>query len=239
MVTLKDRIRARRRGNIMLVLMLGTLLVVVVLSMLTVASSLYRTSQDSAETYSEIQRYRATSEILVYQYITDLESVTITKDLDAEWLSFSGNAVYTQALEALVASLAPPENSRQWFVTDVIEALRGVAVSNPLVLQSLIEEYEGIRQSFSLTVPEPLRLDWMDSKSWSNRHGAIVSLDPVLIELTLVARGETITEKFLVDGLFLEIQRIEIDVGGDDHDAVTMMIREMEEGVTISRVVST
>lgn len=232
----QELLRRRRKGSLLLVITFGTTMAFVVMGMLVLATNLYAVARSSAEIYADTQSYRAATEIATYQYITDLQAVQVTKDLDGDWVSVSGHAVYTQALQAIQDSLASPEDSLAWHVTDVRQAINGANLDNPLVVTDLLGLLANAKQSFKLVVPEPLVFDWSNPDSWSNRRGANIALKPFRIEATLNVRGETVFETFDVDGLFLtvDIQRQETDAG-DRHDIATMRLTEKEEGVIISR----
>lgn len=225
----------KRRGSLLLVITFGTLMAFVVLGLMTLATSLYSTSKDSAKVYADIQSYRAATELACYQYITDLESVVITKDLDADWISVTGNAVYSQALEAIKAALALETDENVWYVSDITTALSGANLSNPVVLTDLLAKVVGVRQSFTLAVPEPFKLDWADSASWKNSRGANVALEPVVVEIALDVKGEQLFERFIVDGLYLSVVVSREEVGGSKHDVATMVLVEQESGVSITR----
>lgn len=227
--------KRRRRGSLLLVITFATSMAMVAVGMMILATNLYSSARYSADNYADIQSYRAAAEMACYQYITDLESVVVTKDLDADWISVSGNAVYTQALEAIKDSLASETDSLAWFVADVREALSGVNLSDPLVLTELQGKLAGARQSFSLIVPEPFELDWADSNSWRDSDGANIALSPVLVEVTLAVRGETVYDRFTVDGLYLVVNITQQEIDGSSHDVATMYLAEMESGVEISR----
>lgn len=227
----------RRKGSFLLVITFGALMAWVTVSMLTVATSLYTTTKDSAKIYSDIQSYRAASELACYQYVTDLQGVTVTRDLDADWISVTGQAVYSQALDAIKQSLASDTDANAWYVSDISTALSGLNLSDPSVLTNLLGKLTGVRQSFTLTVPEPLKLDWNDPESWSDSDRAYVAVEPFTVEISLSVKGESLFETFTVDGLFLDVQfsRIESADGSGRHDTATMMLTEREDGVSITR----
>lgn len=226
----------QRKGSFLLVITFGVLMAWVIVSMLTVATSLYSSSKDTAKIYGDIQSYRAATELACYQYITDLQGMTVTKDLDGDWISVSGQAVYTQALDAIQATLASPEDPTAWFVTDITDALAGANLSDPSVLTDLLSKLSGVRQEFKLTVPEPMKLDWDNPETSSSRTGATVALEPLVIEVYLTVKGESVSEKFIVTDLFLDVDITETEMeDGSTHAVATMMLTEKESGVTISR----
>lgn len=225
----------RRKGSLVVVITFGALLAIVVVGMLSLASSLYTVSRDSAKTYSRLQSYRAATELACYQYVTDLESVVVTKDLNADWVSVSGQAVYTQALEAIVDSIGRTEDTSIWKVSEIKTALSAANISDPSVLTSLFAEFEGARQSFQLKVIEPLKLDWSNELSWRRRTDAYAALEPVRIEVTLDVRGEHLFEQFDVNGLFLDVKASKQGAADGRHTVVTLVLVEGEEGVRITR----
>lgn len=225
----------KRRGSLLLVITFGTLMAFVVLGLMTLATSLYSTSKDSAKVYADIQSYRAATELACYQYITDLESVIIVKDLDADWISVTGNAVYSQALEAIKAALGSETDENVWYISDIVTVLSGANLSNPIVLTDLLTKVVGVRQSFGLTVPEPFKLDWTDSDSWKNSRGAHVALEPIVVEIFLEVKGEQLFERFTVDGVYLNVVISREEVGESRHDVATMTLVEQESGVSITR----
>lgn len=227
----------KRKGSFLLVITFGALMAWVTVSMLTVATNLYVVTKDSAKIYSDIQSYRAASELACYQYITDLQGVTVTRDLDADWISVTGQAIYTQALDAIKQALASDSDENTWAISDVSLALSGLNLSDPAVLTNLLGKLTGARQEFSLVVPEPMKLDWDDADSWSDSDRAYVKLEPFIVEIYLSVRGESLFETFLVDGLFLDVQFSEMEAidGSGSHDVATLMLTEREDGVSITR----
>lgn len=228
----------RRKGNLIVVVTFAALMTVVIIGTMSVGSSLYSTSRDSAKAYSRIQTYRAVTELACYQYVTSLETAVVTKDLDADWVSVSGNAIYTQAIDAIVASIGTSEDPTIWEVRDAKTALTAMDVSDPSILTDIYAELEGVRQEFQLQVIAPLKLDWSDPDSWRNRRGAYVALEPVRIEVSFDVRGEHLFEHFEVDGLYLEVSASELMVGGERHDTLTLVLVEKAEGVSITRATS-
>lgn len=225
----------RRKGNLIVVITFAALMALVILGTMSVGSSLYSTSRDSAKTYSRIQTYRAITELATYQYVTELETAVVTKDLSADWISVSGNAIYTQAIDAIIASIGSTEDSDVWEVRDAKTALTAMDISDPSILTTIYAEIDGVRQDFQLKVITPLKLDWNDEDSWRNRRGAHVALEPVRVEVTYNIRGEHLFETFYVDGLFLEVTASTMNVGGEEHDTLTLVLVEKAEGVTINR----
>lgn len=226
----------RRRGSFLLVITFGTLMAWVIVSMLTVATSLYSGTRDNARIYSDIQSYRAGTELACYQYITDLQGITVTKDLDSDWISVTNQAIYTQALDAIKATLGADDDPNRWFVSDLTTALSGANLSDPTVLTDLLGRVAGARQSFALSVPEPLTLNWEDPNSWRSSSGAYAAVVPFVVEVNLSVRAETVSERFIVSGLYLSIDITDQDMAdGGRHEIATMRLAEREEGVSITR----
>lgn len=228
---LKEALVQRRKGSLLVVIVFAALMAVVMVSMMMVASSLYSTGRDSSKTYGRIQTYRATTELLCYRYISDLEMAIVTRDLTGDWISVSGNAIYTQAIDAIFASMGTTAEPDVWNVHDATVALDSIDVSNPAILTGLLGELKGIRQDFTLTAVTPVMLDWQNEESWRRRDGAHVALKPVQIEVEFNARGEHLFETFQVNGLFL-------DVVVANRTQLTLSVAESMEGVSITRVSS-
>ena len=208
----------------------------VVVSMLILATNLYLSTKDESQIYSDIQTYRAGMELACYQYITDLQGITVTKDLDSDWISVTNQAIYTQALDAIKGELGADDNPNKWYVSDLATALSGANLSDPTLLTDLLGDIAGARQEFELIVPEPLMLDWENADSWKNNSGAEVAITPFIVEVHLSIKAENFTEMFKVDGLYLSISITDQDVaGGGRHEIATMRLIEKEEGVSITR----
>lgn len=224
-----------RRGSLLLVLTFCLVMAWVTMSMLTLATNLYQGTRSSAQIYADIQTYRAGIELACYQYITDIQGVIVTKDLDGDWLTVSDDAVYSQALEAIKELVASDDDANRWKVTDLVTALSGANISNPDILADLFAKVSGVKQYFSLVVPELWILDWSDTDSWGNSSGAHVALKPFVVEIQLDVRGESVSETFTVDGLYLDVTLSDETVDGSRHEIATMQLVEKEEGVSITR----
>lgn len=222
-----------RRGSLLLVITFAVTMGIVAFSMLVMASNLYTASRNSAAVYESIQSYRSATEIATYQYITDLQAVEVTRNLDADWISVSGNAIYTQALDAITGALSPDGGRTAWHVTDIRQAIRGANLSNPAVLVDLLGLLSNANQSFQLEVPAPLRLDWDNPESSRDRNSAVIAIEPFLVEVNLQVRGEKIFESFIIDGVFLHVDLSKQQ--GSKATIATMRLGEGKDGVIISR----
>ena len=221
----------RRRGSALLIVALATFMAAVLTGMVRLASMLYISSQDSSKIYANIQSYRAVAELSCYRYVTELEASIASKNLDAEWISVEGNALYTQALDALQAEIGSESDPAVWGVRDVTQILGGANLSNPAILPDLLAKFVGVDYELQLSVPEPLRFDWSDPDSYRSRDSAYIALEPFVVEVDLRVKSENIFEKFIVDGLYLDVQLFKM--GETKH--MTFQLTEKEEGVRISR----
>ena len=203
----------------------------VVVSMFTVATNSYKSSKDSAKMYAKIQSYRAAVELSTYQYVTDLQSVIVNKDLDGDWLSVSGGAIVTQALELIKEECGSSTDPNIWKCQNISEAITGANLSDATVVTKLLGEFAGVRQEYMLCVPEPFEFDWNDAHN-SDYH---VALKPITVEVTLKVKAETIYERFIVDNLYLDIDEQQIEVGPDTHTFLTMKLECGIDGVSIHR----
>ena len=220
----------------LVVLTFGTLMGLVVVSMMTLAYNLYYSSRNSSENYSDIQNYRAATELACYQYVTDLCSVLVTRDLESDWITPSGQAIYTQAVELIQNELASPSDVDAWYVNDITVALSAINVSDPSVLTDLLGRLTGVRQEFRLAVPEPLRLDFLSSEVvMDNRTGGRIPLEEFDVEVDLTVRGETVNEVFTISGLYLDVTFFDMAVGTSEYSAAQIILVEDEEGVQITR----
>ena len=209
----------RKRGSLLLVLVYGTIMAVVMVNFVQLSQSLSTSSKDSAKVYQDIQDYRAAAELACYSYVTALESVTVTKDLESDWLTVDGAAIMTQALQAIQGEFADPEDSSLWVQHDVTQAITAMSITNPAVLTNLLGKFVDVKHNLDLKIPEPLRL--------SRDH--IVDFD---VEVTLEVKGEMVIEYFKVGNLYLSVEETKNDEG---NKIVIMNITEGPEGVNIYR----
>ena len=229
-------VKNKRRGSLLLVLMFGTLMAVVMLGMMTLATDLYTSGRESANIYADIQDYRATCELACYQYINDMCAILVEKDLNAGWVEAGhevvDGAVFTQALELIVDELKAADGSSMWKKSTALEAIAGCGVLDPSVLTSLVAKLsvQNVREVFILQLPSGLSLEFDPETSFVSRDSAYLSVKPFIVEITFGMRGETTVERFTVSGLNLAVS---ID---EDTDIATMFITEGPEGVQIVRV---
>lgn len=235
-------ITRKRRGSLLLVLLFGTLMAVVVLGMMTLATNLYTVGRESAHVYEDIQDYRATCEIACYQYITELCSVIVEKDLNASWVDAGptvvDSAIFTQALEIIVGELKSADGSSDWNKATAREAVSGCGVLDPSILTALVAKISNtdVRQVFVVDLADTLFLEFDPETSHVNRDGAYLKVKPFTVEITFGFRGETLVECFTVSGLNLSVAIGDgVNAGGGETEIATMFLSEDAGGVRITR----
>lgn len=234
---LKDLLSRRRKGSLLVVLLFAVMMAIVSFGMLSVATTLYSSNAENAKRYANIQSYRSASEIACFQYVNDLEAITVTRNLTTDWVSVTGAAVYSQAIQAIQDEIGRPTNRFIWNVSDISRAITGAGISDPAVvihLQSLLAEG---RTEFQLAIDDYPTLDYLDIKTFIGRDDVYIALKPFLVNVDLTAKGEVLREKLYVDGLYLSVEKNVIaGAGGAPEVEVTMKLVEGESGVEIYRV---
>lgn len=212
---------------------------VVMLGFMKLSQALSTGSKDSAQVYCDVQSYRSVSELICYQYLTALESAVVQKDLDADWLSITNRAIYTQAIETILGVYDDPaynDTGWSWVKHDAVDALESVNVTKAefvLQLQELLQEGQ---QYFTLIVPEPLIVDPLSDDSYEQARKAYMELKPFKVQVTLRAKGETLIDTYVVSDMFLLVQSENVyEVDGSIHMIATLSFVEAEEGCKINR----
>lgn len=225
----------RRKGSIALVLMFGMSMAYVNVHHLTVAANLYQLQRSSSDVYASIQSYRSIAEIAAAQFVSDMCSVQIIRDLDAEWLNVRPLARYYEALDDIRESFESETERGIWEQTDIEELLLGVACSDPSVTYRIAHELSGDNKEFKLRIPTDFELDWDSEKIVSRSGYAQIPLKPLEIEVYLRVKNEEILEVFAIEGLFLEMTASTLDVGGSEHDSIVFKLSEDSEVFNIWR----
>lgn len=232
-----------RRGSILVILMFVFVMAIVTVGTLRVASALYASNRESAQNYARIQTYRASTEIACYQYISELESLNATRDLNGDWIGVSGVAIYGEAIDLLVDSIsksaaAPGEDFVQpltWTTDSIVDAIAGAPVSNPVVVTDMLATLEDGRNSFKLYLGLYPEIDWNAVDTFVSPGVSNLRLQPLEVHVSLKARGEDLNDILFVDGLYLNTF-VETSVEADgSHTRVTMSIVEGDNGIEIYR----
>ena len=188
-----------------MILLFGSVLAVLTVQMLVLAQSLYVGSKDSAKVYADIETYKTATELICYQFVSDLNEVTVEKDLATDWVNVAKNAVYTQALDSLLSQVCTEEGNTVWNQHSVLDTINSSNLSDESVLNSLVSKISGARGSFTLSCPEPIKFKVDDEENSQSSSGCHIGLKPILIQITLQVKAETIVEQFEVDGIYLDM----------------------------------
>ena len=225
----------KRRGNMALILFFGATLTSIMVSFMHIAADLYTNSKESAAIYADYQSYRSAVEISSYQFVKDLCSVTVTKDMDGEWIGVDGQALYIMALDDILGKVSSVDDTSLWQVRNISTALSGVEMSVPSILNKLQDKVNHTSAKYYLRLPDYLKLDWSDSGSWSDRNGSYVAIEEFEVDVHLEIRTEELNTVFEISNLYFDLTPLEMSVGDDVHEFVTFSIVEGEGGVRIAR----
>jgi len=229
----------KRRGSILLVIVFGFVMAMVMAGFMQVSQTLSTTSKDSAKVYADIQTYRAASEMICYQYLTEVEAATVTRDLDSDWLSVTNRAIYTQALGALLDEYDDPEYEEtgwSWIKHDPMDVLRSVHVTDESMVNEVMAALDGGYQKFTLKITEPLVIDPVSEDSYETVRRAYMELKPFPVEVNLRVKGEILQDTYMVSKMFLLVTQENVyEVDGSIHLIATLQLVEPEEGCVITR----
>ena len=232
----KQLLNKRRKGSLLAILLFAVMIAIMSFGTLSVASSLYATNEESAKRYAHIQSYRSATEIACYQYINDLQAVTVTKFLTGDWVSVSGSAVYTQACEVIQETVGKEDDPLVWKVSTIEAAIAGATVSNPEIVTNLLGLLAEGRASFMLSVTDYPEIDWTAGESFVSKDESQLKLRPFEVIVELTAKSEVLKEHLFVNGLYLNVLQESIRTEGGTRDTkVTMNISVGESGVQIYR----
>lgn len=233
---LKSLVKKERQGTLLAILLFAIMIAIMSFGTTAVANTLYASNKETATRYSHIQSYRSATEIACYQYLNDMQALIVTKSLTGEWVSVSGSAVYTQAIDAIVEQLGTAEDAMIWRVSTIENAIGGASVSDPAIVTNLLGLLAEGRVDFQLRLADYPEIDWEAGESYVGRDESQLKLKPFEIIVDLTAKGEVLKERLFVDGLFLNVLQSKVNVPGGGRDTlVTMSIVPSQEGVQIYR----
>ena len=221
----------KRKGNMVLVILIASMCAFLNASQLQLASTLYTSTVDSAKTYADIQTYRAASEMSCYSFVKELLSLSAQRDLDSGWISSGGNAFYTEVLDEMVDSLCGSEFG-VWQVDNLADALSGSSLSDQAVLTELLGKFVGVQQEFRLELVSEMDIDWFSELNAQGSDTAFLALKPLEIEVYSKVKSEEIFETFFVSGLFIDVSVFEM---GPNSIAQFRITEYGDEGVSITR----
>ena len=225
-----------RKGNLLAILVFAIMIAIMSFGATAVATTLYMSNEETATRYSHIQSYRSATEIACYQYLNDMQALIVTKSLTGEWVSVSGSAVYTQAIDAIVEQIGTTEDPLKWRVQTIEGAIGGATISDPSIVTNLLGLLAEGRVSFQLHLVDYPEIDWEAGESYITRDESQLKLKPFEVIVDLTAKGEILKEHLFVDGLFLNVLQAKITRPGGGRDTqVTMSIVPSQEGVEIYR----
>lgn len=229
----------KRRGSILLVIVFGLVMAMVMVGFTRLSQTLSTTSKDSAKVYADIQTYRAASEMICYEYLTEVEAAVVTRDLDSDWLSVTNRAIYTQALGAILDYYDDPEYMEtgwSWIKHDPTEVLRSVHVTDQSMVDEVIAALDGGYQKFTLKITEPLVIDPLSDDSYETVRRAYLELKPFPVEVNLRVKGEILQDIYMVSKMYLLVTQENVyEMDGSIHMIATLSLVEGEEGCQITR----
>lgn len=195
-----------RKGNLMLVILYGTVLAFVLVGMMSLAAAYRKSLRDSGEDYADFQTFRAVTEIACYACIRDLQSQEVTIDAGAEWLSVSDNIMCLEALDAIQKAVFG-DSYGTWGQTDAKQIISSVGVTDPdviLDMQALLS-----KGSYDLKIKSlgPMDLNWEDSETYISRTAGHIAVAPFSVLVEFDARNERLREEFVVSGLYLDMSK--------------------------------
>lgn len=231
---IRGAFRKPRRGNLIAILLFAVMIAIMSMGTLSVAMTLYSSGRQTAKQYADVQSYRAAIEIACYQYVNELEATTVTKNLSTDWLSVTGPAVYTQAVEVIESAIGKTDNPRVWDKDTIEEAITGALISDPSVMVNLLALLQEGRNSFVFTT-SGLDIDWAAGESYVSNSESMLKIQPIEVTVDLLAKGEILKEVLYIDGLYLNVSSVSIGSGSNRQTLVTMNISEGESGVQIYR----
>lgn len=194
-------ISKKLRGNIVLVLIFAmtTFLLCFALFQQTVAISDY--SRSNAQRYSDKMSYRAAVELATYQFVTDLEAVSMTQDISTEWLTKPVAQKYADALDT-VTEYTIDASTNRWVSTDISNIIVGCGVSDTEMLTNLSAKVLG--SEFYIELVDYPALDWSNVDNSIVDDSGKVYLEDLEVHAYLKQKGSVIDENFIIRGLYLE-----------------------------------
>lgn len=189
------------KGNIVLVLIFAmtTFLLCFALFQQTVAISDY--SRSNAQRYSDKMSDRAAVELATYQFVTDLEAVSMTQDISTEWLTKPIAQRYADALDT-VTEYTIDASTNRWVSTDISNIIVGCGVSDTELLTNLSAKVLG--SEFYIELVDYPALDWSNADNSIVDDSGKVYLEDLEVHTYLKQKGSVIDENFIIRGLYLE-----------------------------------
>ena len=225
----------RRSGSLIAILLFAVVIAIMSFGTASVASTLYASNEESATRYAHIQSYRAATEIACYQYINDLQAITVTKNLSGDWVSVSGSAIYTQSVEVITEQLGMTDSPLVWKVSTIEAAIAGATVSDPAIVTNLLGLLAEGRADFQLSLVDYPDIDWTAGESYISRDESQLKLKPLEVIVELTAKGEVLKEHLYISGLYLNVLQMVERTETGRQTTVTMNITTGEKGVQIYR----
>ena len=231
----------KRKGNLLAVLLFAIVMAMISFGSLQVVASVYASNEESIRGYQREQDYRSAAELSAYQFVNDLQSITVTKDtaLETSWLSSSVSSTYTASIKALVDSICATQTngSHRWRITDASYALSAVTMDDPSIMKDLLTNLQAGYSSLSVSLPVYPDLDYGGELNIISDGYSRISVASFELDSDLYARAESSKEVLYVDNLFLEVYDHDyVDGAGDSQTVYTMRLVSGAGGVKIYRV---
>ena len=229
---LKGFISRNRKGSIIAITLFAVMMSIMSMGMISVATTLYSSSEETAQNYANIQSYRSAAELACFNYITELQTVTVEKDLSSAFLGASSAVIYPESLELIQQKIASEEEGQElvWKTDSISEALNGTVLSDPSIILNLLAKLSKGNSTFKLSIEDYPQIDWTSGESYISSKEAQLRIEPLKVIVDLQVRGEVLKEILYVDGLRLSVQ-----VDDFDSSKVSLKLVEREGGVQIYR----
>ena len=221
---MKKIIASKRSGNMMLVMVVSTCIIIASLAThLQTSHTLSYANTISKEHQVELSA-KAATEIGVYQFTKELCSVVATKSDASQWISRTTASVYTDALDLILTKVIDNEN--RWLNTDLYGIVASSGFGTLEDATALSEVVEG--SSFELKLAEAITFDWRNEGNFETDDKSLIALDPILIETTYKKHGVELKDVFEVSGLYLSVVQQDATMScriieGDENNGITIL----------------
>lgn len=158
-----------------------------------------------ADSFAKKQTVYSLCDLAYLQFSRDLQAITVTHNTGEDWVGAKGAAIYSQALEALQASVTLSDG-KTWTCVKLEDLTEALGIKDPAAIACFQKAVGGFgsKAEIELALVEDLSLNWSSKDCRVSKTSASIPLNTALLAVTCRKGTNETTLELELSGLTLE-----------------------------------